>query len=44
MEDLCKVRVVDVRKDPEELFVDVFCGRREGGLEVSAFYGKEGQL
>lgn len=44
MQDLCKVRVVDVREDSEELFVDVFCGRREGGLKISACWGKEAQL
>jgi len=29
MENLFKVRMVDMRKDPEEVFVDVFCSVRE---------------
>jgi hypothetical protein len=40
VEDLAKVGVVDMSKDAEELFVDVFCCRGEGGLEISAWKGQ----
>ena len=36
MEDVLKVRVVQVREDPEEVLVDVFGGVGEGGGEIAA--------
>ena len=36
MEDLLEMRVVEVGKDSEEVFVDMFGGVCEGGGEFSA--------
>lgn len=37
MQDLGIVRMVDVRKDPEQLAIHMLHGRGEGGREILAY-------
>ena len=42
MEQILELGVVDVSKDAEELFVDVFARGEKGGREIATGFGGEG--